>query len=177
VYPKPEHEVDNITIQFFDNIGLVGEYKLEGKKSYSGTHIEHFGLDGEAYNSRFSRKNSYATKEEEDEEIIKHPGTKVDGINKEDIKGNDAYCVYNNEVYTNDARTLYSGYLYLAKITVNQKHKKASALEPYTIYRWYWTNSMFNEYFYQVKDFKELGFELVLNGEAIFESAPSFQWR
>jgi hypothetical protein len=29
---------------------------------------------------------------------------------------------------------------------------------------------MFNEYYYQVKDFNDLNFELVLNGEAFFET-------
>jgi hypothetical protein len=36
---------------------------------------------------------------------------------------------------------------------------------------------MFNEYFYQVKDFKDLNFELILNGEALFESNALYQWK
>jgi hypothetical protein len=40
-------------------------------------------------------------------------------ITTEDAKKFDEYCEYNNEIYNNDARTLYSGYLYLAKIIIN----------------------------------------------------------
>lgn len=179
-YPKPEWVVDNVIIQFFDNVGLVGEYKLEGKKSYSGTHTEYFGLDGEAYNSKFSRKNSLIRDLGNGENIIKHPGSKVtEGISIEEAKKSLDYCVIDNIVYTNDARTLYSGFIYLAKIIVNQRHKlgEDKGKSNKIFYRWFWTNSMFNEYFYQVKDFKELNFELILNGEALFESAPTFQWK
>ena len=174
VYPKPQWEVENIIMQFSDNIGLVGEYKLDGKKSYSGTHTEYFGLDGEAYNYKFSRQNSVDFNLPE---TIKHPGTKVENLENIDAD-DDAYCEYKNEIYYNDARTLYSGYLYLVKIMVNQRHSKDASLKSTTTeYRWYWTNAMFNEYFYQVKDFKDLNFELILNGEALFESNTLYQWK
>ena len=175
VYPKPQWEVENIIMQFSDNIGLVGEYKLDGKKSYSGTHTEYFGLDGEAYNYKFSRQNSV---DFDPPETIRHPGTLVENSTGIDVSNNDAYCDYGGDIYNNDARTLYSGYLYLVKIIVNQRHSKNTALKSATIeYRWYWTTSMFNEYFYQVKDFKDLNFELILNGEALFESNALYQWK
>lgn len=175
IYPKPQWEVENIIMQFSDNIGLVGEYKLDGKKSYSGTHIEYFGLDGEAYNYKFSRQNSV---DFDPPETIRHPGTLVENSTGIDVNKSDTYCEYNGEIYNNDARTLYSGYLYLVKIIVNQRHSKNNTLKSATTeYRWYWTNSMFNEYFYQVKDFKDLNFELILNGEALFKSNALYQWK
>lgn len=175
VYPKPQWEVENIIMQFSDNIGLVGEYKLDGKKSYSGTHTEYFGLDGEAYNYKFSRQNSV---DFDPPETIRHPGALVENPTGINVSKSDAYCEHDGKIYNNDARTLYSGYLYLVKIIVNQRHSKNTALKSATTeYRWYWTNSMFNEYFYQVRDFKDLNFELILNGEALFESNDLYQWK
>jgi hypothetical protein len=37
---------------------------------------------------------------------------------------------------------------------------------------------MFNEYYYQIRDFDILDFELILNGEVLYESNPStFVWK
>ena len=34
-------------------------------------------------------------------------------------------------------------------------------------YRWYWTNTMFNDYYYSVQDFEGLQFSLNLNCESV----------
>jgi hypothetical protein len=37
---------------------------------------------------------------------------------------------------------------------------------------------MFNEYYYQIRDFDILDFELILNGDVLYESIPSnFVWK
>lgn len=174
IYPKPKWEVDSVIIQFADNIGLVGEYLLSNKKGYSGMHTEYFGLDGESYNYKFSRINSL------DNSIIGHPGALAEKEPTKDEENEKLYVKHTDgEWYLNDARTLYSGFLYMAKIVVKQRHKhrndKITISKP--IYRWYWTNAMFNEYFYQVKDFKDLKFELILDGEALFETNDNYIWK
>ena len=58
--------------------------------------------------------------------------------------------------YLDDAGTLYSNCLYLVKIIV--KYCNIGVLDEYIEdeanyiedYRWYWTNTMFNDYYYSV---------------------------
>jgi hypothetical protein len=79
-------------------------------------------------------------------------------------RGSDNY-------YRNDAGTLYFGVLYAVKITVWQANK--TTWEPKEFCRWYWTNPMYNEYYYNTKDFNNLNFELVLDSKALFATNPS----
>jgi hypothetical protein len=85
--------------------------------------------------------------------------------------------------YQNDAGTLYSNILYLAKISIKQskgldtKSKKDDETSTDIFYRWFWTNNMYNQYFYSVDDFKNLKFELNLDVQAIFESKSNFEWK
>ena len=168
-YPKPNYKIDSIIIQFYDNQGIVGEYKLEDRVSYSGVFTEYLGLDGENINSRFSRFDSLT------KQIIKHKGNEIDSI----PKGADPDDYYTDGKHLNDAGILYSNFLYAAKIIVKQSHEKSKASENDVIkYRWYWTTSMFNEYYYQIRDFDILDFELILNGDVLYESIPSnFVWK
>lgn len=169
-YPKPNWEVSAVIMQFYDNQGLIGEYLLNDKKYYSGVFTEYFGLDGERVNSRFTNHNSLKG------ELIQHKGEKVDNIPDNIEDGN--YITENGITYINDASTLYSGLLYGVKIIVEQKHTQTGVTAiSNPEYRWYWTNPMYNEYYYSVQDFKELKFELVLNGEALFETTPYYQWK
>ena len=51
-------------------------------------------------------------------------------------------------------------------------------LETTTYYKWYWTTSMFNEYYYNTNDFNTLKFELVLDSKAIFATNPeTYIWK
>jgi len=90
---------------------------------------------------------------------------KVVSLNKNGeviVSGDTSGTPYTGKIYQDDSGTLYSNYLYLVKITI--KYSVKGALDEYidnpsdyrTEYRWYWTNSMFNEYYYSVSDFKEL---------------------
>ena len=65
------------------------------------------------------------------------------------------------DTYQNDAGILYSNMLYAVKITI--KYRSKNVLGEYessndndkSEWRWLWTNTMFNNYYYTVKDFKD----------------------
>lgn len=76
-------------------------------------------------------------------------------------------------IFYNDAGTLYSNMLYAVKIIY--KYTSKNVLGEYNTedgkgfkfeWRWLWTNTMFNQYYYNVKDFKDNQFELTLDVEA-----------
>lgn len=70
-------------------------------------------------------------------------------------------------VHINDAGTIYSNFLYLVKITIQYCPKDAignydttNQEEFKTFYRWLWTNTMYNDKYYNVLDFDTLLLEL-----------------
>lgn len=80
-------------------------------------------------------------------------------------------------IFYNDAGTLYSNMLYAVKIIY--KYTSKNVLGEYNTedskgfkfeWRWLWTNTMFNQYYYNVKDFKDNQFELSLDAEAQYYS-------
>ena len=80
-------------------------------------------------------------------------------------------------IFYNDAGTLYSNMLYAIKIIY--KYTSKNVLGEYNTegikwdnfeWRWLWTNTMFNQYYYNVKDFKDNQFELSLDAEAQYYS-------
>lgn len=169
-YPKPNWNIDSIIMHFYDNQGLVGEYLLNDKVSYSGVFTEYLGLDGESINSRFSRYNSI------NNQLIQHKGNIVDNL-PSNYDPND-YIIEGDTIYMNDAGTLYSNFLYGVKIIIKQSHvDNKNDSDDKTVYRWFWTTSMFNEYYYSIRDFNILNFELILNGEVLYESNPkTYVW-
>lgn len=73
-------------------------------------------------------------------------------------------------IFYNDAGILYSNMLYALKIIY--KYTSKNVLGEYNTdgtkwdnfeWRWLWTNTMFNQYYYNVKDFKDNQFELTLD--------------
>lgn len=73
-------------------------------------------------------------------------------------------------IFYNDAGILYSNMLYAVKIIY--KYTSKNVLGEYNTegiewdnfeWRWLWTNTMFNQYYYNVKDFKDNQFELTLD--------------
>lgn len=182
VYPKPGHKVNDVSIEFYDNTGLAGIYYVNNKESYTGIFTEYLGLNGENINSKFSRYKSNGG-------VIGHKGLElskkpeiVEGLDnpseKESLVWNESYVgeylAENNSIkwYQNDAGTLYSNILYLAKIIVSQSDKTEKIF-----YRWFWTNDMYNQYFYSFDDFQNLKFELNLDVQAIFESTSNYKWK
>lgn len=80
-------------------------------------------------------------------------------------------------IYYNDAGTLYSNMLYAVKIVYKYTTKNAlgeydttnKSNEKYE-WRWLWTNTMFNQYYYNVSDFKDNKFELQLDLSADYST-------
>lgn len=180
-YPKPGYSVKFIQMDFYDNQGHVAQYILDSKKSYNGVFNEYFNLKGQGSNTKLSRykiPDPTSTKwdnnkkpSEQEKEVIYH---NAEQLTSEEIVNmyEDDYCKRGSTYYRNDAGTLYYGALYAVKITVWQA-SKSNIWEKQEFYRWYWTNSMYNEYYYNTKDFDSLNFELVLDSKALFATNPS----
>ena len=90
---------------------------------------------------------------------------KVDDPNKQKVTISPT-----SPIFYNDAGTLYSNMLYAIKIIY--KYTSKNVLGEYNTedskefkfeWRWLWTNTMFNQYYYNVKDFKDNQFELTLD--------------
>lgn len=90
---------------------------------------------------------------------------KVDDPNKQKVTISPT-----SPIFYNDAGTLYSNMLYAVKIIY--KYTSKNVLGEYNTedskgfkfeWRWLWTNTMFNQYYYNVKDFKDNQFELTLD--------------
>ena len=97
---------------------------------------------------------------------------KVDDPNKQEVTISPT-----SPIFYNDAGTLYSNMLYAVKIIY--KYTSKNVLGEYNTedskefkfeWRWLWTNTMFNQYYYNVKDFKDNQFELSLDAEAQYYS-------
>lgn len=90
---------------------------------------------------------------------------KVDDPNEQEV-----IISSTSPIFYNDAGTLYSNMLYAVKIIY--KYTSKNVLGEYNTedskgfkfeWRWLWTNTMFNQYYYNVKDFKDNQFELTLD--------------
>lgn len=90
---------------------------------------------------------------------------KIDDPNEQEVTINST-----SPIFYNDVGTLYSNMLYAIKIIY--KYTSKNVLGEYNTegiewdnfeWRWLWTNTMFNQYYYNVKDFKDNQFELTLD--------------
>lgn len=97
---------------------------------------------------------------------------KVDDLDKQAVTINPT-----SPIFYNDAGTLYSNMLYAIKIIY--KYTSKNVLGEYNTdnteqnnfeWRWLWTNTMFNQYYYNVKDFKNNQFELQLDLNVDYEA-------
>lgn len=198
IYNKPNYETKRIIIDFYDNSGLTACYLLDNQDQYSGVHTEYLGLEEENYNTRLSNmkdghyiahKREYYRDTDGNEEV--YVEDKVKPISEvsnrglyilKTVDGRDATGEYvleiddsgNKKIYINDAGVLYSNILYAAKITVVSGN--GSNEESVSYWRWLWTNSMYNEYYYQVNDFDVLKFKLDLNANLLFEANSNYKW-
>ena len=84
----------------------------------------------------------------------------------------------------NDAGIIYFGMLYLAKITVKYCPKDAldnlddsDSTRFKTFNRWLWTTTMFNDQYYQVKDFNDLQLTLTYDIGAKYESNKNYYYK
>lgn len=86
--------------------------------------------------------------------------------------------------YLNDAGIIYFGMLYLAKITVkycpvdalgNLDENNISRFK--TFNRWLWTTTVFNDYYYQVKDFNDLQLTLTYDIGVKYETNSKYLYK
>lgn len=150
--------------------GDTASYKLSSTKS-DKTLINHAGqvfTDSDIPND-VDTTLTYVYLERKDDEIIPKKATfeKGEFVNTE---GDKIKPSKDNPIFYNDAGTLYSNMLYAIKIIY--KYTNKNVLGEYdltnsnsnkTKWRWLWTNTMFNQYYYSVKDFKDNQFELTLD--------------
>ena len=169
IYPEENKGVSEILLEFYDNQGLCATYHINDRESYSGNITEYIPLNGESTNYKLS--------------ALKDDGTPILHAGIKDINGSivlqDGIPVLKSkkkaendkeeDTYQNDAGILYSNMLYAVKITI--KYRSKNVLGEYessddndkSEWRWLWTNTMFNNYYYTVKDFKDNQFTLDLD--------------
>ena len=192
-YLKDQQYIEKIVMHFYDNQGLVAEYLLEEEDINSGIYTEYLGLNGNAINAALSKYKIIKDENGNEERIlIKHK--KTDEVfertndDSNDLKGDDNYyCI--NEVdedgefkpedgklkyHLNDAGVLYSNFLYAVKIMIYVKGDEPLVINEY---RWFWTTPMYNEYYYSVKDFDILKFEMPLEADVLYETANNYVWK
>lgn len=180
-YTEPNKGISEVVFLFYDNQGLAAAYHNSGKISYNGKFTEYFTLNTSGTNYKLNNKKL-------DGEVFHHKG---ESIKKDSAIVSNTYLDDSGKVidigsmqegvtyYLDDAGTLYGNCLYLVKIVV--KYCSIGTLDEYIEdeagyiedYRWYWTNTMFNDHYYSVQDFKGLQFSLNLNCEAVFEADKS----
>lgn len=170
-YLEPNKGIAGVVFDFYDNQGHAAGYHITDKSSYSGTFTE---------NIIFNRKNSSFRLSS----IDAYGNTSIHaGLN--DISGS-IYLTPDNKPTTNkttvgpfldDSGTLYPNILYLVRITVKYCSKDilgnfdTSVSSGYkTFYRWFWSNNMFNEHYYDTFDFDVLKPNLGFDFSATFDS-------
>lgn len=198
-YVEDNMGISEIAIEFIDNQGVAAIYHITGKASYSGQFTEVIPLNGATSKSSLNSLNNYrASKWNYTNGICVHCGQQlteyqegcVSFIEKEEgeekkirpsiITSEDKVDNY----YMNDAGIIYFGMLYLAKITVKYCPKDAldnlddtNATRFKTFNRWLWTTTMFNDQYYQVKDFNDLQLTLTYDVGAKYESNKNYFYK
>lgn len=177
-YTEPNKGISEVVLLFYDNQGVAAAYHSSNKSSYNGKFTDYITLNTSGTNYKLNNKL-------ETGKVFYHKGEKV---NKDGATMSNTYLdengnvvpisemIDNVEYYLDDAGTIYSNSLYLVKIII--KYSNVGVLDQYIEddtqyiedYRWYWTNTMFNDYYYSTQDFKDLQFSLNLNHEVIFET-------
>lgn len=99
-------------------------------------------------------------------------------FNSKDEQGNTIW----SEGSISDANYLYPKILYAVIIKVYRGKKIDSSEDGVnnwketTFYRWFWTNTMYNQYYYTCDDYDVLKLQLELDSNAIFASTKDFYW-
>ena len=169
IYPEENKGVSEILLEFYDNQGLCATYHINDRESYSGNITEYIPLNGESTNYKLSALKDDGTP-------ILHAGIKdingsivLNSDGKPEQKSQSKVGEKEVDTYQNDAGILYSNMLYAVKITIKYRSKnvlgeyESSNTNDKSEWRWLWTNTMFNDYYYTVKDFKDNQFTLDLD--------------
>lgn len=198
-YVEDNMGISEIAIEFIDNQGVAAIYHITGKASYSGQFTEVIPLNGATSKNNLNSLNTYrGTTWNYTNGVCVHCGQQlteyqegcVSFIKKvENGKQKDRPAIITSEdnvknYYMNDAGIIYFGMLYLAKITVKYCPKDAldnlddtNATRFKTFNRWLWTTTMFNDQYYQVKDFNDLQLTLTYDIGAKYESNKNYFYK
>lgn len=200
-YVEDNMGISEIAIEFIDNQGVAAIYHITGKASYSGQFTEVIPLNGATSKSSLNSLNTYrANKWNYSNGICAHCGQQLTEYQEGCVifKDNKPTIVTSLEntvtetgenieepiYYLNDAGIIYFGMLYLAKITV--KYCPKDALDNLddsndtrfkTFNKWLWTTTMFNDQYYQVKDFNDLQLTLTYDIGAKYESNKNYFYK
>lgn len=199
-YVEDNMGISEIAIEFIDNQGVAAIYHITGKASYSGQFTEVIPLNGATSKNNLNSLNNYrANKWNYSNGVCVHCGQQlteyqegcVSFIKKEEENGKqkERPSIITSEdnvknYYMNDAGIIYFGMLYLAKITV--KYCPKDALDNLddsndtrfkTFNRWLWTTTMFNDQYYQVKDFNDLQLTLTYDIGAKYELNKNYFYK
>ena len=170
-YTEPGKGISEVVFEFYDNQGFVAAYHTKGKNSYNGVFTEYITLSESGSNYKLNNVDHKGV-------VHTHKGLEV--AENDRVQGIN-YIKEGNKYYQDDSGTLYPNLLYLVKIII--KYCNKGVLDEYIEtddsyiedYRWFWTNTMFNEYYYQVNDFKELQFTLGLDGNIVYSTTNNWK--
>lgn len=153
-------------------IAHAGQVFVEDGNNYNGDNydssLSYVYLSEDEDGKLFTEEVIYTDYKDNEDKITKRwclktnsPTDKLEPINFSDNF---------KSIYYNDAGTLYSNMLYAVKIVYKYTTKNAlgeydttNTFDEKCEWRWLWTNTMFNQYYYNVSDFKDNKFELQLD--------------
>ena len=200
-YVEDNMGISEIAIEFIDNQGVAAIYHITGKASYSGQFTEVIPLNGATSKNNLNSLNNYrGTTWNYTNGICVHCGQQLTEYQEGCVtfKNNKPIIATSPEntvietrekteeptYYLNDAGIIYFGMLYLAKITVKYCPKDAldnlddsDSTRFKTFNRWLWTTTMFNDQYYQVKDFNDLQLTLTYDVGAKYESNKNYFYK
>lgn len=173
-YPEPNKGISEVVMDFYDNQGSAASWHVSGLTSYSGTFTEQITL-GVRYSSyRMTSRDAYGQDYIHAGDVTEdNPEVYLDESTGKPSPPKDVKAA----TRVNDAGTIYANALYLVRITV--KYGPKDVLGEYsednktawkTYWRWFWSNGMFNDSYYSVKDFDILKPRLALDFQATFDT-------
>lgn len=187
-YVEDNMDISEIAIEFIDNQGVAAVYHISGKASYSGQFTEVIPLNGATTKNNLNAINNYRNNDLNYENgICIHCGPQIDQFQEGclTLDGNTPrYATPEDKVfYLNDAGVIYQGMLYLAKITVKYCPKDSldnlddTDTTRFKVFnRWLWTTTMYNNQYYQVKDFNDLSLSLSYDIGPKYEMTNNYYW-
>ena len=160
-------------------IAHAGQVFIEDATKYTGANydssLSYVYLSEDEDGKLFAEEVIYTDYKDNEDKITKRWCFKTNSLTDKPkpINFSDNF----KSIYYNDAGTLYSNMLYAVKIVYKYTTKNAlgeydttnKSNEKYE-WRWLWTNTMFNQYYYSVSDFKDNKFELQLDLSADYST-------
>lgn len=178
-YTEPNKGIQEIVFEFYDNNGFIAAYHTKDKLSYNGVFTEYLTLNESGTNYKLNNIKAFGSEPTYHKGLEVTKETAVPGFKYQHKDGGDWIDfdeLGEGDYYMDNSGTLYSNCLYLVKIVIKYCNKNVldeyidltSEEDAIVDYRWYWTNNMFNEYYYQEKDFANLQAILNFDVNAIY---------